>query len=439
VTPEGREISVPSTPAEALAFLHSRSPSTVVLGLERMRAALAELGHPESRVPAIHVAGTNGKGSTCAMVDAVLRAAGFRVGLYTSPHLVRFNERIRLGGADIDDAVLGQRLLAVLQRSPTASTLTYFELGTLVAFCHFAEEGVDFAVLETGLGGRLDATATCVPRATAVTALGLDHMELLGDSLAAIAREKAGIFRAGVPAVVARQPEEAARVLSDEASRVGAPLAREGVDFAVGEEAGTLVYRHGPRHLGDLRLGLAGAHQRQNAAVALALLDVLVDVGADIPDAARLSGLRDVRWPGRLEEVAGAPLLVLDGAHNPSGVTALRAALDVRYPGRRVHLVFGAVADKDVRGMLSGLLPRMASVTLTPLQTLRGLPPSAYLEEVRQLHPGVRVADSPAAALRAARAAAAPEDIVLAAGSLYLVGALKAYLQTAQVPASTEG
>jgi len=430
---------VPSTPAEALAFLHSRSPSTVVLGLDRMRAALEELGHPELRVPAVHVAGTNGKGSTCAMVDAVLRAAGYRVGLYTSPHLVRFNERIRLGGVDIDDGVLGNRLLAILRQSPTASTLTYFELGTLVAFSSFAEEGVDFAVLETGLGGRLDATATCVPCATGVTALGLDHTELLGDTLAAIAREKAGIFRAGVPAVVAAQPDEAAQVLADEAARVGAPLVREGVDFGAAEEAGTLVYWHGPRRLGGLHLGLAGAHQRQNAAVALALLDVLADAGADIPEAARRSGLRQVRWPGRLEEVPGAPLLLLDGAHNPAGAAVLRAALDARYPGRRIHLVFGAVGDKDVRRMLAELLPRVASVTLTPLETPRGLPPSVYLEEARTLCPMVRVADSPAAALQAACASAAPEDVVLAAGSLYLVGALKAHLSTAQVPASTEG
>ncbi len=432
-------LPVPSTPAEALAFLHSRSPSTVVLGLERMRAALAELGHPERRLPAVHVAGTNGKGSTCAMVDAVLRAAAFRVGLYTSPHLVRFNERIRLDGVEIDDATLGRALLAVLQRAPTASALTYFELGTLVAFWHFAEEGVDFAVLETGLGGRLDATATCLPRVTAVTALGLDHTELLGDTLGAIAREKAGIFRAGVTAVVARQPEEAARVLLEEASRVGAPLLREGVDFALVGEGPGLCYRHGARRLGGLRLGLAGRHQRQNAALALALLDVLAQAGADIPDAACLAGLQAVRWPGRLEVVPGAPLLLLDGAHNPSGVEVLRAELDTRYAGRRVHLVFGAVREKDVEGMLAGLLPRMASVTLTPLETPRGLPPAAYREVARRLCPQVRVAASPEEALQLAREAAASEDVVLAAGSLYLVGALKAHLAAGQVPASTEG
>jgi dihydrofolate synthase / folylpolyglutamate synthase len=426
-----------STPAEALAFLHSRSPSTVVLGLERMRAALEELGHPERRLPAVHVAGTNGKGSTCAMVDAALRAAGYRVGLYTSPHLVRFNERIKLGGKDISDAVLGRRLLQVLHRAPTAESLTYFELGTLVAFFHFAEEGVDFAVLETGLGGRLDATATCLPRATAVTALGLDHTELLGDTLVAIAREKAGIFRPGVTAVVARQEEEAAQVLHAEAARVGAPLLREGEDFTLAPEAGQLVYYHAARRLGGLVLGLAGAHQRQNAAVALALLDVLEDAGAPISLEARRAGLREVRWPGRLEEVPGVPLVLLDGAHNPAGAEVLRRALDTTYAGRRVHLVFGAVRDKAVGAMLAQLLPRMASCTLTPLDTPRSLEPSEYLALARAHCAEVRLAASAEEALQQALSRAEKQDVVLAAGSLYLVGALKAHLEGFQAPART--
>jgi dihydrofolate synthase/folylpolyglutamate synthase len=428
---------VPSTPAEALAFLHGRSPSTIVLGLERMQAALVELGNPERRLPAVHVAGTNGKGSTCALVDAVLRAAGFRVGLYTSPHLVRFNERIRLGGEDIDDRLLGQRLLEVLQRAPTALELTYFELGTLVAFWHFAEEGVDWAVLEVGLGGRLDATATCLPRATAITALGLDHTELLGPTLADIAREKAGILRTGVPAVLAAQPPEAERVLLAEASRVGAPVWREGVDFSLAAEGEQLIYRHGRRVLPGLVLALAGAHQRQNAALALALVDALVTAGASIPDRAVTAGLRDVRWPGRLEEVPGRPALLLDGAHNPAGVEALRAALDGAHAGRRIHLVFGAVRDKDVAPMLAGLLPRMASVTFTPLDTPRGLPPEAFLEQARGLCPEVELARSPAEALNIARARARPEDLVLVAGSLYLVGAVKAYLAAGEIPERT--
>jgi dihydrofolate synthase / folylpolyglutamate synthase len=429
---------VPSTTEEALAFLHSRSPSTVVLGLERMQAALAELGHPERRFRAVHVAGTNGKGSTCAMVESVLRTAGFRVGLYTSPHLVRFNERIRLEGADISDAALGHRLLQVLQRAPTAAELTYFELGTLVAFWHFAEEAVDFAVLETGLGGRLDATSTCLPMATAVTRVGLDHTEFLGDTLGAIAREKAGIFREGVPAVAASQEREAADVLLKEAAQVGAPLLREGVDFALAEKGTELVYTHGARRLGGLVLGLSGEHQQHNAALALCLLDVLEDCGAAISEEARRRGLRMVRWPGRLEEVPGAPLLLFDGAHNPQGVEALLRALDTTYAGRRVHLVFAAVRDKDVGRMLERLAPRMASITFTPLlNTSRGLAVEAYLLPAGPAT--VHRAPTPAAALDEAVARAAKEDIVLIAGSLYLLGAVKAHLEAVQAPARTDG
>ena len=429
-----------STPEQALAFLHSRSPSTVVLGLERMQAALAELGHPERRLPAVHVAGTNGKGSTCAMVEAVLLKAGFRAGLYTSPHLVRFNERIRLQGVDISDAVLGQRLLQVLQGAPTAAELTYFELATLVAFWHFAEEEVDFAVLETGLGGRLDATSTCLPVATAVTTVGLDHTELLGDTLRAVAREKAGIFRPGVPAVVASQEADAAEVLFQEAARVEAPLLREGVDFALTPHGKELLYTHGARRLEGLVLGLAGEHQRHNASVALCLLDVLEDRGASLSDEARRAGLRTVRWPGRLEEVAGAPRLLLDGAHNPQGVEALLAALDSTYAGRRVHLLFAAVREKDVGRMLARLLPRMASVTFTPLpNTSRGLLPEAYLAIAQAAEAEVHVASSPGAALEEARARAAKEDILLVAGSLYLLGAVKAHLEETQAPARTDG
>ncbi len=184
-------------------------------------------------------------------------------------------------------------------------------------------------------------------------------------------------------------------------------------------------------------LGLAGEHQRQNAALALALLDVLEDAGAAISDGARRTGLRDVRWPGRLEEAPGTPLLLLDGAHNPSGVEALCSALDTTYAGRRVHLVFGAVQDKDVRGMLGRLLPRMASCTFTPLDTPRGLDPRTYLAEARHLCAEVHLAGAPEEALEEALARAAKEDVVLGAGSLYLVGALKAHLERAQIPART--
>jgi len=225
----------PRTPEEALAFLASLAPAGIRLGLEPVERALAALGHPQKGLRAVHVAGTNGKGSTCAFTAAALRAAGYRVGLYISPHLVRVNERFVVDGAEISDRALGERVLQVLERFPAAletpAPLTYFELGTLVALWHFAQERVDVAVLETGLGGRLDATTAAEPAVSAVTPIGFDHMEYLGHTLAAIAGEKAGIIKPRVPVVLAAQPPEARTVLRDRARQVGAPCFELGQDF----------------------------------------------------------------------------------------------------------------------------------------------------------------------------------------------------------------
>ncbi len=422
----------PRTPAEGRAFLESRSPSTVVLGLERMQEALEELGHPELRLRSVQVAGTNGKGSTCAFLAAMLRAAGHRVGLYTSPHLVRVNERIQVGGLPIDDDALGSRVVEVLRRSPAAAGATYFELGTLVALEHFAREQVEVAVLEVGLGGRLDATTTARPRLTAVTRVGLDHMEFLGDTVEAIAREKAAIFRRGVPAVVGEQRPEALAALETVAAWVGAPLLAEGRDFSL-DALGR--YRGPDLALEGLALGLHGEHQHHNAAVAVTCARLLDRQGVAVgPDAIR-TGLQRTRWPGRLEQVPGHPPLLLDGAHNEDGVAALRAALDAPpYAGRTVHLVFGVVSDKRVEPMLRALLPRCASAALAPVPTPRSLDPAGYLALARSLCPVVEAVPSAAAGLEAARRRAGRDCWVLIAGSLYLVGAVKALLEHTGAP-----
>lgn len=417
----------PRTPEEGLAFLSSRSPSTVVLGLERMHEALEELGHPELRLRSVQVAGTNGKGSTCAFLDSIVRAAGHRVGLYTSPHLVRVNERIQVDGAAIDDQTLGARVVEVLQRSPAALDATYFELGTLVALEHFLRAGVDLAVLEVGLGGRLDATTAARPRLTALTRVGLDHLELLGETVEAIAREKAAIFRRGVPAVVGAQRPEALAVIEASAAAVGAPLLLEGRDFSLDG----LGRYHGPGLvLEGLALGLHGAHQQHNAAVAVGCAQLLAALGVPVGPEAIRTGLQRTRWPGRLEQISGKPPLLLDGAHNEDGVAALRAALDTPpYAGRPVHLVFGVVSDKRVTPMLQALLPRCASAAFTRVPTPRGLDPACYLEFGRSLCPSVEVAPSPEEALERARRRAGADGWVLVAGSLYLVGAVKAVLE----------
>ena len=424
-------MSAPRTPQEALAFLAKLNPSGIKLGLERVREALAALGHPERRQPALHVAGTNGKGSTCAFTAAALQAAGHHVGLYTSPHLVRVNERIRVNGVDITDEDFGRAILEVLERYPSAvsESMTYFEFGTLVALWHFARVGVDVVVLETGLGGRLDATTAASPVVTAITPVSFDHMEYLGHTLAAIAGEKAGILKPGVPCVVSKQEPEALEAIVRKAGEVAAPLWVEGRDFA-GESRldGTLSYRGPSWSLDGLKVALRGPHQRQNAAVALACLEALHGRGIPVPLEAARTGLASARWPGRLEEVGGAPPVLLDGAHNPAGVEVLLASLRTLYPERRVHLVFGVVGDKDRGPMMRALFPKCTSVQLTPLDTPRSLAPAAYLDEARSLCADVAAWSDVDSALAAARRRAGPDDLVLCSGSLFLVGMVKARL-----------
>ncbi|WNG48942.1 bifunctional folylpolyglutamate synthase/dihydrofolate synthase [Archangium minus] len=423
-------MTLPRTPAEALEFFSRLSPSSIKLGLERVREALEALGHPERRYPALHVAGTNGKGSTCAFASAALHAAGYRVGLYTSPHLVRVNERIRVDGVEIEDEVFGQRILEVLERHPDAATsLTYFEFGTVVAFWHFAQEAVDVAVVEVGLGGRLDATNACQPLVTAITSVSFDHMEYLGNTLGAIAGEKAGILKPGVPVVVSRQEPEALVAIERRAGEVGSPVLLEGREFSVvNRSEGNLAYEGPSFSLEGITLGLRGEHQRQNAAVALAALELLSQRGLSIPPEALRTGVGTARWPGRLEELGGQPPVLLDGAHNPAGVQVLLAGLRSLYPGRRVHCVFGVVADKDRGPMLRALLPSCTSVHLTPLDTPRSLPPERYLDEARALCAEVCTYPSLDDALAGARRRATPDDVILCTGSLFLVGAARARL-----------
>lgn len=399
-------MELPTSAADAVAFLDTLAPSTIKMGLERLAGVLATLGNPERDVPALHVAGTNGKGSACAFAESILRAHGSRVGLFTSPHLLRVNERVRVDGVDISDEVLGQRILEILERAPAAATeLTYFEFGTLIAFWHFSREKLDVAVLETGLGGRLDATNLCVPKVTAITSLGLDHQEYLGDTLAKVAGEKAGIFKPGVPAVTAPQPSEAMAVLKARAGVLGIPL-RE-----VSPET--------------LPLALRGEHQRLNAAVARAAVEALgMSVSAD----AIARGLASARWPGRLEEVLAEPTVVLDGAHNPQGAKALVRALETLYPGRPVRLVFGVFADKDYALMMAALFSRAKALYLTSLPGPRALPPARYEALARSMCPAVQTFASTAAALEAACAGAEGKDVVVAAGSLVLVGEATAWM-----------
>ncbi len=393
------------------------------LKLERMHAALAVRGHPEDAYPAIHVAGTNGKGSTAAMLDAVLRASGRRTGLYTSPHLVDFAERIRAGGRTIPHDTVA-RLVTDLRGAMQCAgiALTHFEFSTLLALEWFARIGVEVAVVEVGLGGRLDATNTVRPIVTAVTSIAHDHEEWLGQELRQIAFEKAGIAKPGVPLVMGRVPVEADAVIAAQAATVGAPVLRAGRD---GTLDGAVFAGPGETCWGDLAVGLDGAFQRANAEVALLVLTQLrgrwpLDVGAV------RAGMADVRWPGRLARLGTSPLVVVDGAHNPAGVAALAAELPRVIGDRRLVLVFAVMADKAWPAMLEHLLPRATEVVITRVGR-RGLDPAGLAAAVSGTT-SVRVVPDAAAAVRHAVAHAAPEDAVLVTGSLFLAGAAYAAL-----------
>jgi len=397
-------------------YLAGLQPLAMRFGLERMERALEALGHPERRQPVLHVGGTNGKGSTCAMAAAALGEAGLAVGLYTSPHLVRFNERIQVRGRAIDDGALAEAVDEVRRACPwheagtEADRLTYFEFATLAGLVHLARAGVDVAVVEVGLGGRFDATTAIVPRVTAVARIGLDHTQLLGDTVEQIAFEKAGIFKPGIPAVVhAQQPPGALEVLRAEALRRGAPL-------VVAPPAW-----EGP-------IALRGDHQRGNAALAAAALRALARSGVPIAEDAIALGIATARWPGRLEEVGG---VLLDGAHNPDGAAALAAALAALHPGRPVELVFGVLADKDHGGMLHALAPAARRLHLVAPATPRARAAADLHAQALALGADADVHDGLEDALRCARRAAADGALVCVAGSLYLVGEARALLGAA--------
>jgi dihydrofolate synthase/folylpolyglutamate synthase len=362
------------------------------------------------------------------MIDAVLAAAGRRTGLYTSPHLVDLTERIRVQGRTIPrEAVVA--LARELREDLAAGGigLTYFEFVTLLGFEWFARVGVEVAVVEVGLGGRLDATNLVHPVVTAITTIARDHEDFLGHDLGAIAAEKAGIVKAGVPLALGRVPPEAEEAIVSRARALGAPLARVGVDGVLtGEADGALAFR-GPGVAWDgLRLGLPGRFQRDNMAVALTALALARDVVPCSPAAVRV-GLAAVRWPGRLAVVGDTPLLVLDGAHNPAGVAALVPELPALVGRRPLVLVFAVMADKAWEAMLAPLLPSVARVVVTRVGR-RAAVPAAVAATLEGRVP-VEVVEDARLALRVARTAAGPGGAVLVTGSLFLVG--EAYAELA--------
>jgi dihydrofolate synthase / folylpolyglutamate synthase len=404
--------------------------------LESIQSILASLGHPERAYPTAIVAGTNGKGSTSAMLASILEAAGSRVGLYTSPHLMHVNERVRVNGEEISDEDFAGAFTRVwecvgqLREEGRLAPPSFFEYLTATAFLHFSRAAIDFAVLEVGMGGRLDATNVTEPRVAVVTNIALDHQEFLGSTHAAIAAEKAGVIQRGRPVVSACVHPEAAEVIRRRAAELAAPLVetsraarlsnlrdREGryaFDLAFGEE----TYK-------GLEVPLAGRFQVWNALAAVAAASVLRRDGWNIPAAAVEKGLREARWPARLETVLAHPQVVLDGAHNPAAAREIADFVRQHWAGRSLRLIYASMRDKAIGEISEILFPLARRIYLTRPDQARAASPQEILLAARFQHPDVVFLPDPEQALEAAVGESAPEDVVLAAGSLFLAGALK--------------
>jgi dihydrofolate synthase/folylpolyglutamate synthase len=437
---------------EALDFIYSHVDYSIersyryaadVFDLARVRDLLQAIGNPQNTYASIHIAGTKGKGSTAAMIASVAHAAGYRTGLYSSPHLQRFTERICVDGVEISEDEVADLVEEIKPHVAKIGELTAYEIITALGFLHFQKCGVECAVIEVGLGGRLDATNVLHPLVAVITSLSYDHMHLLGNSLSDIAREKAGIIKPEVPIVMAPQLFEAERIVEDVADGLSAPLVKVGRDwlFSPGKhsldgqtffvwssqeqplmdayvESGGVEEWVPPRFF----IPLLGHHQVVNAAVAYATLQCMRDEGMEIPEQAIHEGFASVRWRGRLEIISRSPLVLVDSAHNRDSALKLRIALDDYFPGQRVILVFGASSDKDISGMFAELLPRVWRLILTQAVHPRAADPEALAELAHAAGVGVDIIVPVADAIFHAMDEAGIDDVILAAGSIFVAG-----------------
>ena len=420
--------------ARSLERLYALRTLGIKPGLDAERALLERLGNPHLGFAALHVAGTNGKGSVCAMLDQVLRTTGLTIGLYTSPHLVRFNERIQVNGTCITDAELAELFdflephAAAVAAGAGGRETTFFEFTTALAFEHFRRRGVRLAVVETGMGGRLDATNVVTPLLAVITRIGLEHTQYLGPTLAAIAGEKAGIVKPGRPVVCGATPEEAQAVIRAAARERDAAFVDAAAAVTVRRVAQDLAGQKlaissAAADYGRVALPLLGRHQLENVAAVIAALETLATVSPLrlAPEAVR-QGLAQVRWPGRLEVLARDPPVILDGAHNPDGARGLAAALKELFKRQPLGLVWGMCDDKDAAGFAAALGDRVKQCWAVPLQTERGLAPAKLAALARARGWPVQEASVPAALAAASAWATANRGAACIAGSLFLAG-----------------
>lgn len=410
---------------------HQQNVAAENFNLGRMQALLVRLGNPQQRAPAIHIAGTKGKGSTAALCAAALQAAGNRTGLYTSPELEEFRERIQINRQPIAEEDFAALVEELQPHAAALAGITAYELQTALAFMHFARQHTTANVIEVGMGGRLDSTNVVTPVVAVITAISLDHTYVLGDTLAAIAREKGGIIKPGIPVVSAPQAAEATTVLHEIATQRAAPLTEVGRDVTVERQGHTLSgqsltirYRDEPPQ--EIRIRLLGPHQAENAATAYAALRVADTAGLTVPPEAIRTGFAAAEWPGRFEILQSQPPLILDGAHNRASAQALLHTLREHFPGQPLALLFGASEDKDIPGMFAELLPETRWLLLMRAEHPRAADSEKLLALAAPYHVDTIAISEIPNALEKALQLAGNGGVALATGSLYPLGAVRA-------------
>jgi dihydrofolate synthase/folylpolyglutamate synthase len=414
--------------AQATAWVFDLQKFGIKFGLSSTLSLLARLGLSYREGRYIHIAGTNGKGSVAAMLSAILTRAGYPVGLFTSPHLISFNERYRLR----DQEVSAERLLALINEVRAAVDIaeppTFFEFATAMAFLYFLQEGAGPIILETGMGGRLDATNIVQPLISVITNISRDHQEHLGAGLLAIAGEKAGIIKPGAPLVTMARQKQVLTLFRNRCQEVDAPLYQGGVDFkSRGQSGGVFDYFGLKQQINGLTLNLKGRHQYGNAAVALAAVELLSEAGFPVSEAAIREGLLAARWPGRLEQLPQDSRIWLDGAHNPAAALILAQNLKPARANGRLILVMGVMADKDVDTILARLLPLAQTVIFTQPQYFRAATTKDLAQRAQPYGLEIMQVSQVAAAVRQAQSLAGPRDRIVITGSLYTVGEAKEY------------
>ena len=416
---------------QSLDYLYRLEKFGMIFGLTKVEGILEAIGNPHREIEAIHVGGTNGKGSTAAMMASILQKEGYRTGLYTSPHLIRFTERIKINGKEMEQEEVAELVGWMKERIDEAGVtppFTFFDFTTAMAFLYFKQKMVDLAVLEVGLGGRLDSTNVIDPILSVITNIAKDHEEQLGRSLLKIAGEKAGIIKKGRPLITAATQPQVLRLFSKICREKGSACYRVGRDFLYvqnGEQ--NFDYQGLHRKLWNISLNLGGPHQIVNATTALGAMEVLDDLGYSVSNDAMIEALKEVEWPGRLEIVCSSPRVVLDGAHNPAGVLALKESMEKEFQYRHLNLILGVMKDKDIKSILHLLAPLAHHLILTRPHTDRAAPPAHLLKALGKDGKKAEIVEGLENAIEQGLSLTRDDDLLCVTGSLYTVGEARAY------------